>query len=45
MARKKPEPSKKLQNPNVEGLHAEVLEQPICCLLYTSFHVYNKSQV
>ena len=45
MARKKPEPSKKLQNPNVEGLHAEVLEQPICDTLELNYMPYAMSVI
>ena len=47
MARKKPtaEPSKKLQNPNVEGLHAEVLEQPICDTLEINYMPYAMSVI
>lgn len=45
MARKKPEPSKKLQKPNVEGLHAEVLEQPICDTLELNYMPYAMSVI
>ncbi len=46
MARKKStEPSKHTVNPNVEGLHAEILEQPICDTLELNYMPYAMSVI
>ena len=46
MARKKlTEPTKHTMNPNVEGLHAEILEQPICDTLELNYMPYAMSVI
>ncbi len=46
MARKKStEPTKHTMNPNVEGLHAEILEQPICDTLELNYMPYAMSVI
>ena len=46
MARKKStESSKHTVNPNVEGLHAEILEQPICDTLELNYMPYAMSVI
>ena len=45
MARKKQEPTKKTADPNVEGLHAEVMEQAICDTLEVNFMPYAMSVI
>ncbi len=45
MARKKQEPAKKKVNPDVVGLHAEVMEQPITETLQTNYMPYAMSVI
>ena len=45
MARKKQEPAKRKDNPDVVGLHAEVLEQPITETLQTNYMPYAMSVI